>query len=111
MSNENSSCCRNLSEEEIPVENSFQIQRQAEPIVWKVRRKVWRPGIILWTSMENLLLFLSYTNFIVKKVSIRVERALHTITPQPKMYCIDSDSNICINHLVVRHQNLSFYYC
>ncbi len=33
------------------------------------------------------------SHFNVEKVSRRVEKALTTITPQLKMYCIDSGSN------------------
>ncbi len=49
----------------------------------------------------------SRSHFNWELVRQRIEIVLHTITPQPRMYCIDTGSNTFIaNHLILQFRNL-----
>ena len=51
--------------------------------------------------------FDSRSHFNWELVKQRIDMALHTITPQPRMYCIDTGSNtFIVNHLILKFRNL-----
>ena len=47
------------------------------------------------------------SHFNWEKTAKRIEMALHTITPQPGWYCLDSGSNtFIVNHFILQFRNL-----
>ncbi len=51
--------------------------------------------------------FDSRTHFNWEQVRQRIDIALHTITPQPRMFCVDTGSNtFIVNHLILQFRNL-----
>ncbi len=49
----------------------------------------------------------SRSHFNWELVRHRIDAALHTITPQPQIYCIDTSSNtFIVNHLILQYRNL-----
>ncbi len=52
-------------------------------------------------------LFDSRSYFNWEQVRQRINMALHTIIPSPRMYCIDTGSNtFIVNHLILYYRNL-----
>ena len=64
------------------------------------------------SSRENFMdaegdFFDSRSHFNWEQVRHRIDMALHTITPSPRMYCIDTGSiTFIVNHLIVKYRNL-----